>query len=59
MFIVQEVFFSDLRLRKPDYFLNAAGSNATTKIGQIIINIDPILEKEQPDTFLVLGDTNI
>lgn len=55
---LNEVFFNDLVLRKPDYFLNAAGSNATTTIGQIIINIDPVLEKEQPDAFLVLGDTN-
>ncbi|MEI6680844.1 MAG: UDP-N-acetylglucosamine 2-epimerase (non-hydrolyzing) [Mariniphaga sp.] len=55
---LNEVFFSDLGLRKPDHFLNAAGSNATTTIGQIIINIDPVLEKEQPDAFLVLGDTN-
>jgi len=55
---LNEVFFKDLGLRKPDYFLNAAGKNATTTIGQIIINIDPVLEKEQPDAFLVLGDTN-
>lgn len=55
---LNEVFFKDLGLRKPDHFLNAAGSNATTTIGQIIINIDPVLEKEQPDAFLVLGDTN-
>ncbi len=55
---LNEVFFSDLGLRKPDYFLNAAGANATTTIGQIIINIDPVLEKEKPDAFLVLGDTN-
>lgn len=55
---LNEVFFKDLELRKPDYFLNAAGSNATTTIGQIIINIDPVLEQEQPDAFLVLGDTN-
>src|SRR5665647_3438442 len=55
---LNEVFFKDLGLRKLDYFLNAAGGNATTTIGQIIINIDPILEKEQPDAFLVLGDTN-
>jgi UDP-N-acetylglucosamine 2-epimerase (non-hydrolysing) len=55
---LNEVFFKDLGLRKPDYFLNAAGVNATTTIGQIIINIDPVLEKEQPDAFLVLGDTN-
>ena len=55
---LNEVFFKDLGLRKPDYFLNAAGSNATTTIGQIIINIDPVLEQVQPDAFLVLGDTN-
>lgn len=55
---LNEVFFKDLGLRKPDHFLNAAGLNATVTIGQVIINIDPILEKEQPDAFLVLGDTN-
>lgn len=55
---LNEVFFQDLGLRKPNHFLNAAGTNATTTIGQIIINIDPVLEKEQPDAFLVLGDTN-
>lgn len=55
---LNEIFFKDLDLRKPDYFLNAAGSNATSTIGQIIINIDPVLEKEQPHAFLVLGDTN-
>ena len=55
---LNEVFFKDLGLRKPDHFLNAAGGNATTTIGQIIINIDPVLEKVQPDAFLVLGDTN-
>ena len=55
---LNEVFFEDLRLRKPDYFLNAAGINATSTAGQILINIDPILEQEQPDAFLVLGDTN-
>lgn len=55
---LNEVFFKDLGLRKPDYFLNAAGGNATTTAGQILINIDPILEKVKPDSFLVLGDTN-
>jgi UDP-N-acetylglucosamine 2-epimerase len=55
---LNEIFFEDLGLRKPDHFLNAAGKNATETIGQIIINIDPILEKENPDAFLVLGDTN-
>ena len=55
---LNEVFFEDLELRRPDYFLNAAGKNATETAGQILINIDPVLEQEQPDAFLVLGDTN-
>ena len=55
---LNEVFFKDLGLRKPDFFLNAAGGNATTTAGQILINIDPVLEEVQPDAFLVLGDTN-
>ena len=55
---LNEVFFEDLGLRKPDHFLNAAGKNATETAGQILINIDPILEKELPEAFLVLGDTN-
>lgn len=55
---LNEVFFKDLGLRKPDFFLNAAGNNATSTAGQILINIDPVLEEVQPDAFLVLGDTN-
>lgn len=55
---LNEVFFEDLGLRRPDHFLNAAGANATSTAGQILINIDPVLEKEKPDAFLVLGDTN-
>ncbi|QZT37230.1 UDP-N-acetylglucosamine 2-epimerase (non-hydrolyzing) [Halosquirtibacter xylanolyticus] len=55
---LNEVFFKDLGLRKPDHFLNAAGGNATTTAGQILINIDPVLEEVKPDAFLVLGDTN-
>ena len=55
---LNEVFFEDLGLRKPDYFLNAAGKNATETIGKIIINVDPVLEEVKPDAFLVLGDTN-
>lgn len=55
---LNEVFFEDLELRKPDYFLNAAGKNATETAGQILINIDPVLEEVNPDAFLVLGDTN-
>lgn len=55
---LNEIFFKDFGIRKPDYFLNAAGNNATETIGNILINVDPILEAEQPDAFLVLGDTN-
>lgn len=53
-----EVFFEDLGLRKPDYFLNAAEGNATTTAGRILIHIDTVLEEVRPDAFLVLGDTN-
>ena len=55
---LNEIFFQDLGLRKPDFFLNAAGNNATSTAGQILINIDPVLEQVKPDAFLVLGDTN-
>ena len=55
---LNEIFFEDLGLRKPDHFLNAAGKNATETVGKILIKIDPILEAEKPDAFLVLGDTN-
>ena len=55
---LNEVFFKDLGLRKPDYFLNAAGGSATNTAGQILINIEPVLESVNPDAFLVLGDTN-
>jgi UDP-N-acetyl-L-fucosamine synthase len=55
---LNEIFFEDMQIMKPNHFLNAAGKNASETIGQIIINIDPILEQENPDAFLVLGDTN-
>ena len=55
---LNEIFFYDLGLKKPDYFLEAAGKNATETVGNILIKIDPILEKEEPEAFLVLGDTN-
>jgi UDP-N-acetylglucosamine 2-epimerase (non-hydrolysing) len=55
---LNEIFFEDLEVRKPDFFLNAAGKNASSTIGQIIITIDEVLEREHPDAFLVLGDTN-
>lgn len=55
---LNQVFFEDLGIRKPDYFLSAASTNATTTAGQILINIDPVLNKVNPEAFLVLGDTN-
>ncbi|MCG1021402.1 non-hydrolyzing UDP-N-acetylglucosamine 2-epimerase [Sutcliffiella horikoshii] len=55
---LNEVFFNDLALRKPDYFLNAATGTAVETIGNILVKIDPIMEKVKPDAFLVLGDTN-
>jgi len=55
---LNQIFFDDLQIRKPDYFLNAAGTTATETIGKILINIDPLLEEIKPDAFLVLGDTN-
>lgn len=57
-FELNEVFFNDLGVRKPDYFLNAAGKNAAETIGQVIIKVDQVLEKVQPEAMLVLGDTN-
>lgn len=55
---LNQIFFDDLKIRKPDFFLNAAGGTATETIGQILIKIDPLLESEKPDAFMVLGDTN-
>ena len=55
---LNQIFFDDLQIRKPDYFLNAAGATATETIGKILINIDPLLEDLKPGAFLVLGDTN-
>ena len=55
---LNEIFFQDFNLKKPDYFLDAALGSAAETIGNIIIKIDPILEEVKPDAFLVLGDTN-
>ncbi|PMG05084.1 UDP-N-acetylglucosamine 2-epimerase [Vibrio breoganii] len=55
---LNEVFFNDLGVRKPDYFLNAAGKNAAETIGQVIIKVDEVLEQVEPSAMLVLGDTN-
>lgn len=55
---LNEVFFTDLGVRKPDYFLNAAGANAAETIGNVIIKVDQVLEKVTPEAVLILGDTN-
>lgn len=55
---LNEVFFSDLGIRKPDHFLEAAGATAAETIGQVIIAADKILETLKPDALLLLGDTN-
>lgn len=55
---LHEVFFKDLGLREPDYFLNVAGGTSAEVVGKCIIETDKVLEKESPDAILVLGDTN-
>lgn len=55
---LNEVFFNDFKLKKPDYFLDSAIGNAIETIGNILIKMDKILEEVNPDAFLVLGDTN-
>ena len=55
---LNQIFYDDLDIRKPDYFLNAAGATSIETIGNILIKIDPLLEELKPDAFLILGDTN-
>jgi UDP-N-acetylglucosamine 2-epimerase len=55
---LNQIFFDDLGLRKPDHFLEAAGKTAAETVGNIIIKVDELLEKLKPEAFLVLGDTN-
>ncbi len=55
---LNEVFFEQLAIRKPDHFLGAAGSSAAETIGQVIAKVDRVLVEEQPDAMLILGDTN-
>ncbi|MFV5523804.1 UDP-N-acetylglucosamine 2-epimerase (non-hydrolyzing) [Acinetobacter variabilis] len=55
---LNEIFFTDLGIRKPDHFLNAAGATGTETIGNVIIAVDKVLEEVQPEALLVLGDTN-
>lgn len=55
---LNEVFFKEFNLKKPDYFLNAATGTAVETIGNILVKIDPVLEEVKPNAFIVLGDTN-
>ena len=55
---LNEVFFEDFKLKKPDYFLNSATGTAIETIGNILINIEKAIDKEKPEAFLILGDTN-
>ena len=55
---LNEVFFKDFNIKKPDYFLKSAKGTPISTIGSILIAIDPIIDEEKPDAFLVLGDTN-
>jgi len=55
---LNQIFFDDLGVKKPDYFLNSAGNTAAETIGNIIISVDKILEEIKPDAILILGDTN-
>ena len=57
-YTLNEIFFEELGIRKPDYFLEAAGETSTETVGNILIKIDTLLNKLKPDAFLVLGDTN-
>jgi len=55
---LNEIFFNELGIRKPDHFLNAVGESVAQTIGNVIAGLDRVLELEKPDAFLILGDTN-
>jgi UDP-N-acetyl-L-fucosamine synthase len=57
-FELNQIFFEDLGVRRPDHFLESAGGSAAETIGNVIIAVDRVLAEEQPDAMLVLGDTN-
>ena len=57
-YTLNEIFFKDLKIPKPNFYLDAAGENSSLTIGQILIKIDVIIKKTEPDAFLILGDTN-
>src|SRR5512137_2588202 len=55
---LNEIFFKDLELRKPDHFLEAAGKTAAETVGNVIASADRVMEQEKPEALLILGDTN-
>ncbi|MBT0962327.1 non-hydrolyzing UDP-N-acetylglucosamine 2-epimerase [Denitromonas iodatirespirans] len=55
---LNQIFFDDLGLRKPDHFLDAVGGSTAETIGNVIARVDPVLASEAPDAVLILGDTN-
>lgn len=55
---LNQIFFEDLEIRKPDYFLSAAGASGAETIGKVIIAVDKVLAEEKPEAMLILGDTN-
>lgn len=55
---LNKVFFEDLEIRQPDYYLNAAGDSAVETVAQVISKVDPVITDEKPDAILLYGDTN-
>ena len=55
---LNEIFFQELHIRKPDYFLNAAGKNTAETITNVILKSDQLMEQIKPDALLLYGDTN-
>ena len=55
---LNQIFFDDLEIRRPDYFLGASKDSAIASISDVLIKLDDVLEKEKPDAFLYYGDTN-
>lgn len=55
---LNQIFFEELEIRKPDHYLSAAGATPAETVGNVIARIDPVLEAEKPDALLILGDTN-
>lgn len=55
---LKDIFFEDLELRQPDYYLNCRGETSAEQIGQILVECEKVFKKEKPDRILILGDTN-